>query len=98
MSFPDDYLDLAVASLSLMNMDEMPRVVSQIARVLRPTGCFCFSILHSINSWRDAGEVSYFHTVRYSEELEQAGVQMTLLDTHRPLSDYFRALEREVPG
>lgn len=93
MPFPDGHFDLVVASLSLMNMDEMPRVVSEIARVLRPTGRFCFSILHSINSWCDAGEVSYFHTVRYSEELTRRDARMTLNDTHRPLSDYFRALE-----
>lgn len=96
MTFPDDHFDLAVASLSLMNMDEMPQVVSEIARVLRPMGRFCFSILHSINSWRDAGEVSYFHTVRYNEELTRGDARLTLNDTHRPLSDYFRALEDAV--
>lgn len=93
MPFPDDHFDLAVASLSLMNMDEMPRVVSEIARVLRPAGRFCFSILHSINSWGDAGEVSYFHKVRYHEELKREGACMTLHDAHRPMSDYFHAME-----
>lgn len=66
MSFPDDHFDLAIASLSLMNMDDMPQVVSEIARVLRPASRFCFSILHPINSWGDAGECGYFQTVRYT--------------------------------
>jgi SAM-dependent methyltransferase len=93
MPFPDAHFDLVVASLSLMNMDEMSKVVSEIARVLCPAGRFCFSVLHPINSWGDASEVGYFQTVRYTEELERDGARMTLHDTHRPLSDYFNALE-----
>ncbi|HEX3392101.1 MAG TPA: class I SAM-dependent methyltransferase [Solirubrobacteraceae bacterium] len=93
LPFPDDTFDLVVASLALMNMDEMPAVVSEIARVLCPAGRFCFSVLHPINSWGDAGEVGYFQTVRYTEEMERDGARMTLHDTHRPLSDYFNALQ-----
>lgn len=92
MPFPDEHFDLAVASLSLMNMDDMPAVVGEVARVLRPAGRFCFSILHLVNSWGDAGEVSYFQTVRYTEELEREGARMIVHDTHRPLGDYFDAL------
>jgi SAM-dependent methyltransferase len=92
MPFPDEHFDLAVASLSLMNMDDMPTVVGEVARVLRPAGHFCFSILHPVNSWGDAGEVSYFQTVHYTEELERGGARMIVHDTHRPLGDYFDAL------
>jgi ubiquinone/menaquinone biosynthesis C-methylase UbiE len=93
MPLPNDHFDLAISSLSLMNMDDMPVVLSEIARVLRPGGYFCFSILHPINSWGDALGASYFQTVRYTEKLERDGAHMTLHDTHRPLSDYFGALE-----
>jgi SAM-dependent methyltransferase len=89
---PNDSADLVIASLSLMNMDDMPRVVGEIARVLRPRGRFCFSVLHPVNSWGDAG-AGYFETVRYTEELERDGARMTLHDTHRPLRDYFAALQ-----
>jgi SAM-dependent methyltransferase len=92
MPLPDGHFDLAVASLALMNMDDMPTVVGEVARVLRPDGRFCFSILHPVNSWGDAGEVGYFQTVRYTEELERDGARMIVHDTHRPLSDYFDAL------
>lgn len=92
MPFPNGHFDLAVASLSLMNIDDMPRVVNEVARVLRPAGRFCFSILHPINSWGDAGDVSYFQTVLYAEELERDSVRMIVHDTHRPLGDYFDAL------
>jgi SAM-dependent methyltransferase len=67
MPLPDGLADVAVASLSLMNMDDMPGVVSEVARVLRPEGRLCFSILHPINSWGDA-EAGYFETVRYHEQ------------------------------
>jgi ubiquinone/menaquinone biosynthesis C-methylase UbiE len=87
MPFPDDHFDLAIASLSLMNMDNMPAVVTEIARVLQPGGCFCFSILHPLNTWGDAGQ-GYFQTVRYSERLERDGAALTVHDTHRPLQDY----------
>jgi SAM-dependent methyltransferase len=92
MPLPNDVADLAIASLSLMNMDDMPAVIGEIARVLRPEGCLCFSVLHPINSWGDA-RAGYFETVRYTEELERDGARMTLHDTHRPVGDYFDALQ-----
>lgn len=88
MPFPDDHFDLAVASLSLMNMDNLPAVIGEIARVLCPGGRCCFSILHPINTWGDAGR-GYFQTVRYSEILEREGTRLTVHDTHRPLHEYF---------
>ncbi|MGH2833862.1 MAG: class I SAM-dependent methyltransferase [Solirubrobacteraceae bacterium] len=91
MPFPDEHIDLVIASLSLMNMEDLPGVISEIARVLRPSSCFCCSILHPVNSWGDAGHGDYFQTVRYTEELHRDGASMTLHDTHRPLSDYFGA-------
>lgn len=89
---PNDVADQAIASLSLMNMDDMPGVIGEIARVLRPEGRFCFSVLHPINSWGDAG-AGYFETVHYTEELRRGAAGMTLHDTHRPLGDYFSALQ-----
>ncbi len=94
MPLADDSFDLAIASLALMNMDEMGRSVIEISRVLKAGGTFCFSILHPINTWGDAGAVSYFDTVFYEERVESDGEGMTFHDTHRPLSDYFAALEK----
>jgi ubiquinone/menaquinone biosynthesis C-methylase UbiE len=93
MPFPDQHFDLAVASMSLMNMDDMPKVVSEVARVLRPKGHFCASILHPINTWRDFGG-SYFQSARYNEYLEGDEGRMTVHDTHRPLHQYFDSMER----
>jgi SAM-dependent methyltransferase len=93
MPLDQDTADLAVMSLALMNMDDVSGVVREVARVLRPGSRFCLSILHPINSWGDAGDVGYFGTVQYVEQLERDGHRMTFHDTHRPLSEYFRALE-----
>lgn len=93
MPLEDEVADLAVASLSLMNMDDMPQVLLETARVLRPSGLFCFNVLHPINSWGDSGLESYFATGEYEERIEARGASLTLHDTHRPLGDYFAALE-----
>lgn len=93
MPIPSNSIDLAIASLALMNMDDMPGAVLEIARVLKNGGTFCFSVLHPLNSWGDAGDVSYFETVAYNERIEADSQAMTFHDTHRPLSDYFTALE-----
>ena len=91
MPLPNDVADLAIGSLSLMNMDDVPAVVREIARVLRPRGRFCFSVIHPVNSWADAS-AGYFETVRYTEVLEHNGARMRLHDTHRPLEDCFGAV------
>jgi SAM-dependent methyltransferase len=95
MPLPDDRFDLAVASLSLMNMDRLPAVVDEIARVLRPGGRFGISLLHPLASLREGGpDASYFDEIRYAETVERGGLRMTFHDTHRPLSAYLGALER----
>ena len=93
LPLPDACADLAVSSLALMNLDDMPRAVGEVARILRPSGRFCFSVLHPLNSWGDAGDVAYFATVRYAEELVHGDLRLTVNDTHRPLSAYLGALE-----
>jgi SAM-dependent methyltransferase len=92
MPLPDGGFELAVASLSLMNMDDMPAVVREVARVLKGGGRFCFSVLHPVNTWGDAETRSYFEAAEYEERIEEPGGAMTFHDTHRPLSAYFDAL------
>jgi SAM-dependent methyltransferase len=91
LPFASESFELAVASLTLMNMDDMPGAVSEIARVLRPGGRLCASVLHPLNTWGKAGG-DYFETTRYSETIEAGGASLTLHDTHRPLTAYFDAL------
>ena len=91
MPLDDGAADLAVASMVLMNVDDMPVVVAEVARVLEPGGAFVFSVVHPVNSMGDA-EAGYFETVRYSETLRASDAELTVHETHRPLGAYFSAL------
>jgi SAM-dependent methyltransferase len=95
----DGAADLAVASMSLLNMDDLDGAVREVARVLAPGGRFAFSTVHPANSLKPLGDFevaggSYFATYTYAETRERGGLRMTFHDTHRPLGDYFGALER----
>jgi SAM-dependent methyltransferase len=93
----DAAADLAVASMSLLNIDAMPAAVAEVARVLDRGGRFCLSLVHPQNSAKPLGDHpgagSYFAEYRYAEERERRGRRMTFHDIHRPLSAYSRALE-----
>ena len=93
----DGAADLVVASMSLLNMDDMEGAVREVARVLEPGGRFVFSTVHPHNSNKPLGEDpergNYFATYRYAEERDRGGLTMNFHDTHRPLSGYLGALE-----
>jgi SAM-dependent methyltransferase len=99
----DGTADLVVSFMSLMNTDDLEGAVREAARVLRPDGRYCIAIVHPLNS---AGsfvsrepdalfviEGSYFERTQKELPVEREGLEMTFLDAHRPLEDYFRALE-----
>lgn len=93
----DGSAGLAVASMALMNFEDLDGAVAEVARVLRPGGRFCFSIVHPLNSWGDAGDgdrdsASYLETARYRDEAHESGETIVLNDIHRPLAAYFDAL------
>jgi len=87
----DGAVDLVVASMSVLNFDDMPAAVREVARVLEPGGRFCLSTVHPWNSLKDLP--SYFEERAYPETRERGGLSMTFHDTHRPLEAYARALE-----
>jgi SAM-dependent methyltransferase len=99
----DATADLAVAFMSLQDVDDMPAAVREIARVLEPGGRFCMAIVHPMNSAgrfeteaADAPFVikgDYLGTFDYADTIERDGLPMTFHSRHRPLECYFRALE-----
>lgn len=82
----DASVDLAIAYMSLMNMDDMPAAVREIGRVLRPGGRFCFVVVHPLDS---SEPELYFEARRY--ELTAGGV--TFRNVHHPLESYAGAVE-----
>jgi SAM-dependent methyltransferase len=99
----DGTADLAIAFMSLHDMDAMAAAVREIARVLEPGGRFCVAIVHPINSAgrfeserADAQFIikgDYLRTHHYSDTVERDGRSMTFHSQHRPLESYFLALE-----
>ena len=99
----DASVDLAIAFMSLQDIDDMPKAVCEVARVLEPGGQFCFAIVHPINSAgrflhraADAPFVidgDYLQPFYRSDPVERDGLAVTFHSQHRPLEAYFRALE-----
>ena len=100
----DACADLAVAFMSLHDIDAMPQAIDEIARILQPGGKLCFAIVHPINSAgkferpvADAPFVikgDYLRPFPYSDTVERDGLTMTFHSQHRPLEAYFSALEK----
>lgn len=99
----DACADLAVAFMSLHDIDAMPTAIKEIARILAPGGRLCLAIVHPINSCgrfeastADAHFViqgDHLRPFRYSDVVERDGISMTFHSQHRPLEAYFLALE-----
>jgi SAM-dependent methyltransferase len=95
--------DLAVACMSLQDVDDLDGVIREAARVLRPGGRLGLAIVHPINSagrFANDGagapfviDGSYLSEFRYSDHLERDGLAMTFHSMHRPLEAYAGALE-----
>jgi SAM-dependent methyltransferase len=99
----DGSMDLAIAFMSLQDVDDMPAAVREVARVLEPGGRFCMAIVHPINSaGRFESEAAdapfvikgdYLRAFDYADTIERDGLSMTFHSQHRPLESYFLALE-----
>ena len=93
----DGVADVAVASLSLLNIADLDGALREVARVLSPGGVFTFSVVHPLRSIGSARELlgpasSYFSELHFAETRAREGVSMTFHDVHRPLSQLFAAL------
>ncbi len=103
LPFEDGTFDLVVAYNSLMDVEDMPAVIGEAARVLEPGRRFCVCVTHP---FRDAGrfagrepgapfviEGSYFAEESYEFAAERDGLAFTFASRTYPLASYARALE-----
>ena len=100
----DACADLAIAFMSLQDIDDMRGAVREIGRVLEPGARLCMAIVHPINSaGRFTGEVaeapfvingSYLEERTYADSVARSGLPMTFHSRHRPLEAYSLALEQ----
>lgn len=86
-------VDLVVAFMSLHDMDDPARAITECARVLEPGGRFCAAIVHPLNRPED-NLVNYFEHQRVVVPVERDGLTMTFEAIDRPLAYYTRALEQ----
>lgn len=97
-------VDLAVAFMSLHDMDEISAACRELARVLAPGGRLGFAISHPLNTAKRQGEHhadghweigrgAYFGARRISFSSQRDGATMTFHSMHRPMTEYFAALE-----
>jgi SAM-dependent methyltransferase len=102
LPFGDGTADLVVAYNSLMDFDDMPGAVSEMARVLAPGAALCICITHPV---LDAGgfegdaadapyrlRASYFGRRRFDETIERRGLTMRFRGWSRALEDYVGAV------
>ena len=106
LPFPDGHADLVVAFMTLMDVDDMPGTVRELARVLEPGGRLALAIVHPMNSaheydregrhpadWLVLTE-SYFERRVYRDEIERDRLRMVFESRHWTLEDYFDAILR----
>lgn len=99
----DASADLAIAFMSLHDIEEMDLAVNEIARILEPGGKLCFAIVHPINSAgkfeRRAADApfvikgNYLRPFYYSDTIQRDGLTVKVHSKHRPIEAYFVALE-----
>ena len=102
LPFEDGSADLAIAFMSLMDMDDMPASVRELARVLEPGGLFVASVVHPSTPPDSSCRATAAKTLprhqlvsreqrRYADTIERAGLPMTFNSTHFTLEDFWRA-------
>lgn len=93
--------DLAVAFMSLQDVDDLDGAVREAARVLQPGGRLCIAVVHPLNS---AGQFedddadarfiidgAYLQSRLYVDEVQRDGLTMEFASAHRPLQVYAAA-------
>ncbi len=103
LPLPDRSCDLAIAFMSLHDIDDLTTAVAEIGRVLIVTGVAVIAIVHPLNSagrFKDRSSASpflientYLGEFVYASDESRDGLRMTFHSRHRPLDAYSRALE-----
>lgn len=101
MSLADASVDLVVAYLSLIDIADLPRALTEAHRVLRPGGAFLIANLQSFNTaavplgWtRESDGSRRFCIDRYLEEriVQTAWRGIDVHNWHRPMHTYLQGL------
>lgn len=89
LPFGDGAAQLVVAFMCLHDMDDLPRVISEIARVVSVRGKVAIAVLHPYLS---GTAIDYFDEQLYEVTVERAGRTMRYTGVHRSIQRYFDLL------
>jgi ubiquinone/menaquinone biosynthesis C-methylase UbiE len=100
--FPDDHFDLATCFMSLQDVRNYRKAISEVARILKNHGRFVFSIPHPcfesiiVRGKRTNVSERYFGEMEYllPWDMERLAKPFETLTFHRTLTDYVNALYR----
>jgi ubiquinone/menaquinone biosynthesis C-methylase UbiE len=100
LPFDDGVADLAVAFMSLMEVEDIRSPAKELARVLEPGGALAVAVVHPLNSAtlpRDEDTdrfriTAYREPHPYSDSVEREGLEMTFRSFHFSLEGYWRAM------
>ena len=102
LPFDDSSFDLAVAFMSLQDIERFERAIAEAGRVLEPGGRLCLAVVHPLNSagrfeGEEAGSPfvvrdSYLSRFFYADRIEREGLEMTFVSEHRSIEAYVEAL------
>jgi SAM-dependent methyltransferase len=87
LPFKDASFDLAIAFMSLQDMDRPADAIAELARVLRPGGYAAIAIVHPFNRSPEGLE-DYFAERRRTQPHERDGLPITFEEMERPLDAY----------
>jgi SAM-dependent methyltransferase len=103
LPFDDGLFDLVVAYNVLMDVEDVPGVLREVRRVLKPGGALMVSLVHP---FRDRGNFtgpepdapfvlrgSYYGRERFEGSEERDGLRMDFAGWSQPLENYAAALE-----
>jgi len=93
-------MDIIVANMVLMDIPDIEICIGEVARILKPNGNFLFSITHPAffcSDWECEGSDPHaYKKIRdyLYEKCEPVNFWGETLHYHRPLSSYFKSLEK----
>ena len=103
LPFENARFDLVVTYNCLMDVDDMPTAVGEIARVLRQDGRFCACVLHPTadagrfepagDDWVFVISEPYLEERDYELVSDRDGIRFAFRSRRYPLESYARALE-----
>jgi SAM-dependent methyltransferase len=102
LPFADATFDLAVAFMSLQDVEDFRGAIGEAARVLEPGGRLCIAIVHPLSSagrfdGDDADSPfaipgSYLAASYHADSVARDGLEIEFVSAHRPLEAYTEAL------